>query len=184
MLSSQLLQIRAQLSAREMNVSDALLITARCLRTHLPQERLVWLNRELLGYCREDLASFSSEKPRFAGLTQLFGSSRRADLQLPQYRFLLGAWGRLDGHGKLLCVNEQRLLEKNIFCNIGIQQIEVQLADMDYSERNLFSMSADETTGAEFYCLSRELVRVYEAVRAKLCQFIDSTIKELKLQSQ
>jgi hypothetical protein len=179
MLYRQLTQIRAQLGAREMNVSDALLLVARCLRQKLPGERLLWLNRELLGYRKEDLAGFC-DKPRFGGLSALF-MGKRNELEVPQYRFLLGAWGRIDGHGKLLCVYEPRLLEKSIFCNIGIQQIETQLDEMEDPGVSLFSMSSDQASGAEFYCWSRELVRVMEAVRAKLCDFIDTVIEELKL---
>lgn len=179
MLYRQLLQIRTQLSAKEMNVSDALLLLSRCLRSRMPPDRLVWLNRELLGYRQEDLAGFC-ERTRFSGL-QSFFTGRKNELPVPHYRFLLGAWGRIDGHGKLLCVYEPRLLEKSIFCNIGIQQIETQLAEMDDPASSLFSMSADQDTGAEFYCWSRELVRVMEAVRAKVCDFIDTVIEELKL---
>ncbi len=179
MLYRQLTQIRAQLSAKEMNVSDALLLVSRCLRQKLAPDRLVWLNRELLGYRKEDLSGFY-DKPRFGGLAVLF-QAKRSELEVPQYRFLLGAWGRIDGHGKLLCVHEPRLMEKTIFCNIGVQQIETQLEEMSEPGSSLFSMSADQETGCEFYCWSRELVRVLESVRAKLCQFIDTVIEELKL---
>ncbi len=180
MLYRQLLQLRAQLGARDVKVSDALLLVARCLRGKIAASRLIWLNRELLGYRKDDLASIY-EKPRFPGISALFAGSRRTELALPHYRFLLGSWGKLDRHGKLLCVYEPQLLEKSIFCNIGIQQIETQLEEMDDPDGSLFSMSADHETGAEFYCWSRELVRVHEAVRVKLCEFIDEVIEELKL---
>ncbi len=52
---------------------------------------------------------------------------------------------------------------------------------MQEPETSLFSMSTDESSGAEFYCWSKELARVYDAVRVKLCDFIESVIEELKL---
>lgn len=42
-------------------------------------------------------------------------------------------------------------------------------------------MSTDEGSGAEFYCWSKELTRVYDAVRLKLVDFIETVILELKL---
>jgi hypothetical protein len=64
MLHQKLLQIREQLEAGDIKVSDALLMVSRCLRGKISDARLVWLNRELLGYRREDLAVFY-ERPKF-----------------------------------------------------------------------------------------------------------------------
>jgi len=180
MLYHQLKQIRGQLRRREMKVSDALLITSRYLRERMPPERLIWLNRELLGYRKDDLAGLY-EKPRFPQLSMFLPQPKKFELEVPSYRFLNGAWGTLDDSGKLVCIKAPHLLERNIFCNIGIQQIETQLEEMDEPSTSLFSMSADEATGAEFYCWSSELVRVYDSVRTKLCEFIETVIDELKL---
>ena len=42
-------------------------------------------------------------------------------------------------------------------------------------------MTVDEETGAEFYCWSAELSRIYGAVSVKLSDFIDLVIDELRL---
>jgi hypothetical protein len=182
MLYQQLEKIRLQLRRREIKVSDALLLLLRFLRQKMPGDRLTWLNRELLGYSKDDLSAFY-EKPRFHKLSSLFQApgQNRNPAQVPEYRFLIGTWGRLDQRGKFVTVTDARLVEKSIFCNIGIQQIETQLEDMDEPLTSLFSMSFDEGTGAEFYCWSKELMRVYEAVRFKLVDFIEVVIEELKL---
>lgn len=187
MLDRQLLQIRERLTDGDLKVSDALLMVSRCLRSKVDDRRLIWLNRELLGYKKEDLAVLH-ERPKF-GLAYLFGNNsliapRLEYEEVPTYRFLMGAWGKVDRQGKLLCVQEPRLVSKSIFCNIGIQQIETQLDEMEDPSSSLFSISADQATGAEFYCWSRELFRIYQAVKDKLCSFIDSILDELKLSSE
>jgi len=182
MLYQQLKQIRGLLRRREIKLSDALLIVLRYLRNKLPAERLIWLNRELLGYCKDDLPTLY-ERPKFIQQFSLFRMQRTVELEVPEYRFLTGSWGRLDQDAQFICVQAPHLSDRNIFCNIGIQQIETQLQEIDNPVTNMFSMSADELTGAEFYCLSTELVRVYDAVRLKLCQFIETVIEELKLPS-
>jgi hypothetical protein len=106
---------------------------------------------------------------------------KQPELEVPVYRFLSGTWGRLEDGGKLTKVREPQLIEKSIFCNIGMQQLEAQLAEMDDPMEGLFSMSFDQQTGAEFYCYSKELVRIQEAVRTKLAEFIDESISELRL---
>ncbi len=180
MLYQQLQQVRLQLRRREMKVSDGLLIVFRYLRERLPSERLIWLNRELLGYRKDDLASLY-EKPRFKQFSIFLPAPQKSELEVPMYRFLSGAWGKLDKSGRLVCCNEPHLVEKSIFCNIGIQQIETQLDEMQEPDTSLFSMSVDPSSGAEFYCWSKELARVYDAVRVKLCDFIETVIEELKL---
>ncbi|HEY9712687.1 MAG TPA: hypothetical protein V6C72_04415 [Chroococcales cyanobacterium] len=183
MLYHQLQQVRVQLRRREMKVSDALLIVFRYLRGRLPSERLIWLNRELLGYRSDDLPEFF-EKPKHKQFSMFFPAPRKSSLEVPMHRFLCGAWGRVDSKGRLTWLSETniaRLREKSIFCNIGIQQIETQLDEMADTGPSLFSMSYDAEMGAEFYCWSKELERVYEAVKSKLCDFIESAIEELKL---
>jgi hypothetical protein len=182
MLYQQLKQIRGLLRRREIKLSDALLIVLRYLRNRLPGERLIWLNRELLGYCKDDLPSLY-ERPRLRQQFSLFRMQKTVELEVPEYRFLTGNWGRLGQDGQLICVQAAHLSDQNIFCNIGIQQIETQLQEIDNPGTNMFSMSSDELTGSEFYCWSTELVRVYDAVRQKLCEFIETVIEELKLPS-
>ncbi len=87
MLYQQLQQVRRQLGRREMKVSDALLIVFRYLRDQLPADRLIWLNRELLGYRKDDLASLY-EKPRFRQFSIFLPAPRKSDLEVPMYRFL------------------------------------------------------------------------------------------------
>jgi hypothetical protein len=178
----QLNKLRLQLRARQIKVSDALLLLLRFLRPSLPNERLAWLNRELLGYGKEDLEAFY-DKPRLGNLYSIFQQPKRSQLKMkiPHYRFLIGTWGRVDGGGKFITVTDANLVEKSIFCNIGIQQIETQLEEIEEPLTSLFSMSFDEETGAEFYCRSKELLRIYEAVRYKLVEFIETVIDELEL---
>ncbi len=185
MLYHQLSRIRGQLALKDLSVSDGLLLTSRSLRGKLPDHRLTWLNRELLGYRPEDLEALGekeSKKPGFSKIVQLLAPvKKQPELEVPVYRFLSGTWGRLEDGGKLTKVREPQLIEKSIFCNIGMQQLEAQLAEMDDPMEGLFSMSFDQQTGAEFYCYSKELVRIQEAVRTKLAEFIDESISELRL---
>lgn len=183
MLSTQLNQIRGLLRRREIKVSDALLIVMRYLRHKLPPAKLVWLNRELLGYRKDDLPDLYQQNQKNQQFTIFRTSARKSELAVPEYRFLQGTWGTLDPNGDLLPISAPHLSESTIFCNMGIQQIEVQLQELDDPKHSMFSMSTDELTGAEFYCWARELVRVYDAVRAKLCTFIDNAVEELKLPS-
>lgn len=180
MLVHKLESIRHQIEDREMKLSDALLLVLRCLRDRIPEERLVWLNRELLGYRQDDLEALS-EHPMGLQLFLAWISEprRRPLLEVPSYRFLDGVWGRIDRSGKLVSVMEPELCQRQIFCNIGIQQIELQLDEIDHPHDALFSLSFDERTGAEFFCESQELERVYDHVRFKLIEFIDKLIVEL-----
>ncbi|MGH9550494.1 MAG: hypothetical protein ACRD3W_14025 [Terriglobales bacterium] len=182
MLYNQLKQICGLLRRREIKLSDALLIVIRYLRDRLPPERLIWLNRELLGYRRDDLPALY-ERQKLRQFTLFKASAKKVEIEIPEYRFLNGTWGKLDDDGQLIAVEASHLRHSTIFCNMGIQQIETQLQEIDNPSTNMFSMSADELTGAEFYCWSSELDRVYDAVRTKLCRFIETVIEELKLPS-
>lgn len=185
MLQDQLSRIKTQLANKELTVSDGLLLTVRALRGRLPESKLIWLNRELLGYRQEDLEEFSDKEPKknpFPKIVMLWSPSKKQDsekLTSPTYRFLQGTWGKIDEAGGMTTITEPQLMEKSIFCNIGIQQLEAQLTEMEDPLNGLFSMSFDRATGAEFYCYSRELVRIQEAVRIKLCQFIDEALDEI-----
>ncbi len=186
MPTEQLFRIKSQLSTKELTVSDGLLLTLRALRGHLPENRLLWLNRELLGYRPEDLEEFSPPEPKknvFPRIVMLWSPARKQHeeekLTSPRYRYLQGTWGKLNESGGITTVAAPQLLEKSIFCNIGLQQLEAQLQEMEDQEGALFSMSHDLETGAEFYCFARELSRITEAVRIKLCQFIDEAMQEL-----
>ncbi len=185
MLYQQLNRIREQLAVKDLSVSDGLLLVSRALRGKLPEARLLWLNRELLGYRPEDLETLGEKevkRPSFSKIVQLLAPvKKQPELEMPVFRFLSGTWGILDNNGKLAKANEPQLLEKSIFCNIGMQQLESQLDEMADPMNGLFSMSFDQQTGAEFYCYSRELVRIQEAVRLKLSQFIDESMTELNL---
>ena len=57
-------------------------------------------------------------------------------------------------------------------------QLESQLLEMDDPMSGLFSMSFDSATGLEFYCYSKELVRILDSVREKLIDFIDQAIQQ------
>ncbi|HMW88407.1 MAG TPA: hypothetical protein PLC15_03065 [Candidatus Obscuribacter sp.] len=185
MLYDQLSRIKTQLSSKELSVSDGLLLTMRALRGHLPDAKLIWLNRELLGYRPEDLEEFSEKEPKkavFPKIVMLWSPAKKQEeekLSSPVYRFLQGTWGKLDESGGMTTICEPQLMEKSIFCNIGIQQLEAQLTEMDDPLSALFSMSFDKATGAEFYCYSKELVRIQEAVRIKLCQFLDEVMEDI-----
>lgn len=186
MLYNQLSRIKIQLANKDLSVSDGLLLTLRALRGKLSEPKLIWLNRELLGYRPEDLDNFSEKENKrtsFPKLVMLWAPGRKQEgkLSSPTYRFLQGTWGKMDDSGGLTTICEPQLTERSIFCNIGIQQLEAQLSEMDDPLQGLFSMSFDRETGAEFYCYSRELVRIQEAVRIKLSQFIDEIIDELDL---
>jgi hypothetical protein len=183
MLNQQLRQIRGLLRRREIKLSDALLIVLRYLRNRVPAERLLWLNRELLGYTKEDLPALY-EKPKSKQFNLFKTPLKHIALAVPEYRFLNGTWGKLDDDGELITVDVPRQLgESCIFCNMGIQQIETVLDEIDTPDTHMFSMSADAETGTEFYCWSTELVRVHDAVRLKLCQFIENVMEEPKLPS-
>src|SRR5476649_2578989 len=114
MLHRQLLHIREQLDVGDLKVSDALLMVSRSLRGRVEDNRLIWLNRELLGYRKEDLTLFY-ERPKF-GISFLLGNHKKEEMEVPTYRFLMGAWGKVDRQGKLVCVQEPRLVSKSIFC--------------------------------------------------------------------
>jgi hypothetical protein len=182
MLNQQLSQVRGLLCRSEMKLSDAQLIVLRYLRTRLPADRLVWINRELLGYTKADLPSlYDQPKPKQLALSWLHG--KNYVLAVPQYRFLNGYWGSLSEDGHLVCMDVPHLSDRSVFCNIGIQQIEIQLEEIDDPQLHMLSMSADELTGAEFYCWSTELVRIHDAVRQKLCDFLEVIMAEPKLQT-
>lgn len=190
MLYHQLNKIRGQLSRKELSVSDGLLLTLKALRGHLPEAKLTWLNLELLGYRPQDLEALNQDHLKTKGLYKivlLWSAAKPNNHQIerpPSYRFLQGAWGKLDEMGRLNTVSHLKgLSEKSIFCNIGLTQLEAQLEEMEDPMAGLFSMSLDQESGLEFYCFSKELVRIQEAVRTKLCHFIDDAIEELQLQT-
>lgn len=166
MIEGKLLNVRYQLERKEIKLSDALLITARFLNNQLKKKQLTWLNRELLGYLKEDLEGF-------------FNAKDESKFPLPDYRFLRGSWGRECDDGMIIHLETPRLKEKRIFCNIGIQQIETQLLELkeknsEPMEDNVFCMSFDPATGAQFYCNATELEKIYLSVKQRLLDFIDS----------
>lgn len=193
MLYQQLSRIRGQLALKELSVADGLLLSLRALRGRIADDKLTWLNRELLGYRPEDLQNLGEKEPKKAGISRivmLWAPARKPELEAPTYRFLNGTWGHIDENGRLTAVHDDQLTEKSIFCNIGLQQLEAQLAELgeldemgqnNHPDGSLFSMSFDPRSRAEFYCYSRELVRIQETVRSKLCQFIDDSMAELNL---
>src|SRR5579885_2121910 len=133
MLLSKLETIRDQLSRREMKLSDALLLILRFLRGNVAEEKLVWLNRELLGYRPDDLESAGAES--YSNILNFFRPRHfepfRQTLEIPRYRFMSGVWGHIDRMGKLVAVMAPELAQRQIFCNIGIQQIEIQLEETE-----------------------------------------------------
>jgi hypothetical protein len=62
MLLNKIESIRHQVADRELKLSDALLLVLRSLRERMPEERLTWLNRELLGYRQDDLEALSDQR--------------------------------------------------------------------------------------------------------------------------
>jgi hypothetical protein len=184
MYYQQLDRLRLQLCGGQIKVSDALLLLMRLLRPRFPEERLSWLNRELLGYSKADLEAFY-EKPKFGTLSVLFQPPKRNrfKLAIPSYRFLVGSWGSVDNEGRFNQAFRPTLEDKRIFCNIGIQEIEVQLDELEQPTASLFSMSYDESTGSEFFCSSKELLRIYDSVKQKLLDFIETVIDELEFAS-
>src|SRR5271154_4526090 len=122
----KLIEIRQRLLSREVSLSDGLLMVLRCLRSRVEERRLYWLNRELLGYCQEDLALFR-EKPKSVLSSLFFWAKRDDDFSEPEYRFLSGTWGKVDREGRFVPLPAPRSGHKQVFCNIGIQQLEIQL---------------------------------------------------------
>lgn len=167
MLETKLVTIKGQLARGEIKLSDALLIISRVLNRKISGKRLLWMNRELLGYLQEDLKSLLNE----SGL-----QFEKAHMPVPEYRFLAGVWGKPDRDGRILHLDTPRLKEKRIFCNIGIQQIETQLETLNRSKDvdNIFCMSFDAMTGAQFFCTAEEIERLYGSVSRRLIDFIDS----------
>ncbi|HMP52721.1 MAG TPA: hypothetical protein PKD05_14300, partial [Candidatus Melainabacteria bacterium] len=92
MLETKLVTIKGQLARGEIKLSDALLIISRMLNRKISGKRLLWMNRELLGYLQEDLASLINESgPQF----------ERAHMPIPEYRFLTGVWGKPGRDGRI-----------------------------------------------------------------------------------
>jgi hypothetical protein len=179
MLYHQLQQIREQIETKKIKVSDALLVVFRYLRDSLPAQRLMWLNRELLGYRSDDLEPLYNQHP-FKPFSYN-DSDLNGEPAVPEYRFLTGTWGKLAADGSLVPSPRKHLHQRMIFCNIGIQQLETQIEELG-GRRALFSMSSD-ASGAEFFCTADELTRIHEDVQSRLCVFITSVIEELNLAS-
>jgi hypothetical protein len=180
MLYQQLQQILLQIESKKIKVSDALLIVFRYLRNNLPADRLIWLNRELLGYRSDDLESLYDQNP-FKQISLVDWDNGDEEIAVPSYRFLDGTWGNLDQDGLLVPSERKHLHQRMIFCNIGIQQLETQIDELG-QRRALFSMSND-SSGAEFFCTSDELTRIHDEVQQRLSVFIRSVIEELNLAS-
>ena len=180
MLYQQLKQILLQIEGNKITLSDALLIVFRYLRHSLPADRLIWINRELLGYRSDDLESLYNQNP-FQQISLVDWDSYDEELAVPSYRFLEGTWGNLDQDGVLVASDRKQLQQRRIFCNIGIQQLETQIDELG-TRRALFSMSND-SSGAEFFCTSDELSRIHDEVKLRLSVFIRSVIEELDLAS-
>jgi len=180
MLYQQLRQILLQIESKKIRVSDALLIVFRYLRNSLPADRLIWINRELLGYRSDDLEALYEQNP-FQQFALSDWQTSDDEVAVPAYRFLNGTWGNLDENGVLVPSQRKHLQQRMIFCNIGIQQLETQIDELG-QRRALFSMSNDGN-GAEFFCTSDELERIHDEVKGRLSVFIRSVIEELNLAS-
>lgn len=169
MLETKLETISAKLSNGELKLSDALLFVARFLNGKVPTSQLVWLNRELLGYLKEDLES-------------IFTNSRSIvpPLAMPEYRFLNGSWGKAFQTGEIETLDHRDKIDKQVFCNIGIQQIETQLFELEKTSYNVFSMCFDPKTETQFYCYTDELKRLYQSVTDRLIRFIERSAKQLE----
>jgi len=176
----KLSEIRQRLVSREINLSDALLMVLRCLRSRIEERRLRWLNRELLGYCQEDLALF-----RFKSKTVLsnliFWVKKDDQLAVPEYRLLSGTWGKVDRDGIFVPLQASRFGHKQVFCNMGVQQLELQLDELTAAGVKFFNVTIDPSTGAEFFCSRSEMLRINEAVRQRLCLFINTVVHDLEI---
>jgi hypothetical protein len=177
----KLLEIRQGLIYRETKLSDALLMVLRCLRSKIEERRLLWLNRELLGYHEEDLALFD-ERPKSVFSNLIFWA-KKDELSAPQYRFLMGTWGNVDRDGRFMPRPIPRFDRKHVFCNIGVQQLEVRLDELRAAGVTFFNLAIDPPTGADYFCQTSELVRINESVRERLCLFIGTVVQDLELKA-
>lgn len=176
----KLIEIKERLECREIPLSDALLMVLRCLRGRVEESRLAWLNRELLGYCEEDLELFRMRsKSLFTNL--LFWARRDSEMAAPQYRFLTGTWGRVEQDGRFIPLPAPLSGHKQVFCNIGIQQLEVQLYELACAQVKFFNVTVDPATGAEFYCSTSEMQRVADEACNRLCNFITTVVHDLEI---
>ncbi len=176
LISTYLEQLKLQLQTNKISSSDAILGALRVCRRLLPEEQLICLTRELLGYTSKDAEDIkvrlaAADFPVVKKRPQLDSCIHRI---LPGYRLEVGQ----DQLG-LMFIGEPK--STAFFCEMGMVEIEELISDSLCQGHNYSAIDFDEGTNTVFICKTTSLVNLQEAVKRKICLFLDTLIKDLRV---
>lgn len=176
LISSYLEEVKAWLETDKISCSDAILKSLRICRRLVPEEQLRCLTQELLGYSREDADAIrarfgSSDSPVAKKRSQLDSCIHRF---LPGFRLEVG-----EDHQGLMFMGKPRTMP--FFCQSGILELEELIADSLNKGHIYTAIDFDEESNTVFVCRTKNLISLKDAVRQKICRFLDALITDLRI---
>jgi len=176
LLTECLKELSAKLDSRDILLSDAILRALKVLRIFYGNEKLQFLNRELLGYLQEEMAAIEASKKRKEEMLS-------SEEQSVAYRYLTGFW--VDeailrrGVRAIACLHTQRT---SLFCNYGVGEIEQLIARLHCDDQNYVGIKLSESSSRVFLCRASQIYRLYSSIRHQVKLRIDQLIAELQAQ--
>jgi len=159
--------LQSKLENREINLSDGILEVMKLLRTRLPENLNVWLNRELTGLELDELKFFD-----------------HLNLNYFKVRYISnGAWCEQPVKGVFI---EKSTDCPGIFLSLGVQSLEAELSEFlhfegfastdrslpEEVETRCLMVQLVDRPGLYFRCYVRDLLMVYSGLRGVLIQLL------------
>jgi uncharacterized protein (DUF2267 family) len=175
LISAYLEQLKKQLETNKISCSDTILKALRVCRRLLPEEQLECLTNELMGYSGKQVEEMrvrftSPDSPVAKKRSQLDSAIHRV---LPGFRLKVG-----EDHQGLTFMGEPKT--STFFCEIGILEIEELIADSVSKAHTYTAVDFDEESNTVFVCKTKSLLNLKDAVRKKICQFLETLIRDLR----
>jgi hypothetical protein len=180
--SGYLNAIRSRVASGRLSLTDAILSMLKICRSIFPDEYMRPLNRELLGYLPEEVESFAenlesllasykdkSEEPKY----------NSNDLK-PSYRLLPGSWVSYAQTLIPTLVDQNSVPEEHLFYAEGIMELEDLLNRVSISDNVWVCVAADRNNKAAFMCTTKNLQSMYDLIRAKILDYLDFLMRQLR----
>lgn len=180
-LAGNLDRIRQSVECGKLPLSEAMLCTLCFLRGVLDEDRLVWINRELLGFVDSEVAAYIMQTVE-ANSSQL--DYRKNGSSLPSYRVLPGLWVSLSGPA-----NDSNFgissAEGGVYCcSQGLIELESLLFPPDSEERYFVTLERDPEKRYAFIAKMSATLELYENICRRFLNFLTEVTIELKVNSK
>jgi hypothetical protein len=169
--------IKTELKSGSISASDAIIKGLVFLRQVLPSERLLLLNRELLGYLDDEVVRICLEINNLSGddVSSLWTK------KIPIYRVLRGTWVPLATSELTYVILKKQHGTEFCFYSEGLISLEERLEELKNNGNLLCRLSLDPNGKATFVVHSQDLLTCYEYIREQVANLLQSASNELRL---